>query len=53
VALVLAIVILPGTLLRVELSFCIAVAVSCAVMGVALTARLRRAEAASLTSPAG
>src|ERR1039458_8479616 len=53
VALVLALVVLPGTLLRVEIAFCVAVAVACAVMGVALTARLRRAEAASLTSPAG
>jgi O-antigen/teichoic acid export membrane protein len=53
IALVLALVVLPGTLLRVEIAFCVAVAVACAVMGVALTARLRRAEAASLTSPAG
>jgi hypothetical protein len=37
----------------VEIAFCVAVAVACAVMGVALAARLRRAEAASLTSPAG
>jgi O-antigen/teichoic acid export membrane protein len=53
VALVLALLVLPGTLLRVELSFCIAVAVACAVMAVALAARLRRAGAASLTSLAG
>ena len=53
IALVLALVVLPGTLLRVEIAFCVAVAVACAVMGVALTRHLRRAEAASLTSPAG
>ena len=53
VALVLALVVLPGTLLRVELSFCIAVAVACTVMGFALAARLRKAGVASVTSPAG
>jgi len=53
VALVLALVVLPGTLLRVELAFCIAVAAACAVMAVALRARLRRAGAAAVTTPAG
>ncbi|MGA3184921.1 MAG: hypothetical protein ABSE52_10030 [Candidatus Dormibacteria bacterium] len=53
VALVLALVVLPGTLLRVELAFCIAVAAACAVMAVALRVRLRRAGAAAVTTPAG
>ncbi|MGD1052858.1 MAG: hypothetical protein ABR950_03425 [Candidatus Dormibacteria bacterium] len=47
VALVLAIVVLPGTLLRVEIAFCVGVAVACAVMAVGLALRLRRAESAS------
>ena len=41
VALVVALLVLPGALLRVEIAFCIAVAVACAVMAVALRMRLR------------
>jgi O-antigen/teichoic acid export membrane protein len=40
-ALVLALIVLPGTLTRVELAFCVGVYVACAVMGVTLRARLR------------
>jgi O-antigen/teichoic acid export membrane protein len=53
VALVLALVVLPGTLLRVELSFCVGVAVACAVMGIALAARLRHAQAVAASSLTG
>ena len=53
VALLLALAVLPGTLIRVEMAFCIGVAVACAVMGVALTLRLRRASAALVAAPAG
>ena len=41
VALVLALVVLPGSLIRVEIAFCVGVAVACAVMGVGLRMRLR------------
>jgi O-antigen/teichoic acid export membrane protein len=53
VALVLALVVLPGTLLRVELAFCIGVGVACAVMALALAARLRRPSAVGVASEAG
>jgi O-antigen/teichoic acid export membrane protein len=45
-ALVVALLVLPGALLRVEIAFCIAVAVACAVMAVALS-RLLRVRAAA------
>ena len=51
-ALVLALVVLPGTLLRVEVSFCVAVAVACGVTGIALAGYLRHAEAVA-ASPQG
>jgi len=41
VALVLALAVLPGTLVRVEIAFCVGVAVACAVMVVGLRMRLR------------
>ncbi len=41
VALVLALAVLPGSLVRVEIAFCVGVAVACAVMGVGLRMRLR------------
>ncbi len=50
-ALVLALVVLPGTLLRVEVSFCVAVAVACAVTGIALAGYLRHAEAVAASPP--
>ena len=40
VGVVAAMVILPGSLLRVEVAFCIGVGVACAVMGLALVRRL-------------
>ncbi|MGA8016604.1 MAG: lipid II flippase MurJ [Candidatus Dormiibacterota bacterium] len=40
-ALVVALVLLPGTLIRVEVAFCIAVAVASAVMAIGLRIRLR------------
>src|SRR5487761_567271 len=54
-ALVIAIVVLPGTLLRVEIAFCIGVWVSAAVMAAALTRRLAHARAGRLSAaaPAG
>jgi O-antigen/teichoic acid export membrane protein len=53
VALVIALLVLPGALVRVEIAFCIAVGVACAVMGVALRGRLRRADRLASAAPAG
>lgn len=54
-ALVIALAVLPGALLRVEIAFCVGVWVSAAVMAAALTRRLAHARAGSLSTaaPAG